>query len=114
MDRRKDKPSDKRVAVATVEEVLRLYRERYFDLNIRHFHEQRSEEHGIRLSYTWVQKALQGAGLVTRGRKCRKHRRRREMRSLPGMLRLEDGRVELGLQRGVLYMTPSLSPTLVV
>jgi transposase len=91
VDRRKGKPSDKRVPVARVEEVLRLYQERYFDLNIRHFHEKLGEEHGIELSYTWVQKALQGAGLVARGRKRRKHRRRRERRPLPGMLLHIDG-----------------------
>jgi hypothetical protein len=43
------------------------------------------------LSYTWVQKALQGAGLIPRGRKRRKHRRRRERRPLPGMLLHIDG-----------------------
>ncbi len=58
------KPATKRVPLATAEEVLRLYRETYYDLNIRHFHEKLREEHGIKLSYTWVQKALQGAGLV--------------------------------------------------
>jgi hypothetical protein len=63
----------------------------YFDLNIRHFHEKLSEEHGIELSYTWVQKALQGAGLVARGKKRGKHRRRRERRPLPGMLLHIDG-----------------------
>jgi hypothetical protein len=77
--------------VGKVEEVLRLYRETYFDLNIRHFHEKLSEEHEIKLSYTWVQKALQGAGLVARGRKRRKHRRRRERRPRPGMLLHMDG-----------------------
>jgi transposase len=77
-DRRKGRPSDKRVPLATVEQVLRLYRETYFDLNIRHFHEKLREEHGIELSYTWVQKAPQGAGLVARHRKRGKHRRRRE------------------------------------
>ncbi len=91
VDRRKGKPSDKRVPVARVEEVLRLYQEVYFDLNIRHFHEKLREEHGIKLSYTWVQKALQGAGLVARGRKRRKHRRRRERRPMPGMLLHIDG-----------------------
>ena len=49
--------------------MLRLYQEKYFDLNMRHFHEKLSEEHGIELSYTWVQKALQGAGLVARRKK---------------------------------------------
>lgn len=90
-DRRKGKPSDKRVPLQQAEEVLRLYRETYFDLNIRHFHEKLGEEHQIQLSYTWVQKALQGAGLVPRGRKRRKHRRRRERRPLPGMLLHIDG-----------------------
>lgn len=90
-DRRKGKPSDRRVPLKQVEEVLRLFKEQYFDLNIRHFHEKLSEEHDIHLSYTWVQKALQGAGLVARGRKRRKHRRRRERRPLPGMLLHIDG-----------------------
>jgi transposase len=91
VDRRKSKASDKRVPVAKVEEVLRLYQQTYYDLNIRHFHEKLREEHGIELSYTWVQKALQGAGLVARGRKRRKHRRRRERRPMPGMLLHIDG-----------------------
>ena len=91
VDRRKARPSDKRVPVARVEEVLRLYREVYFDLNMRHFHEKLQEKHEIELSYTFVQKALQGAGLVARGRKRRKHRRRRERRPLPGMLLHIDG-----------------------
>ena len=69
-DRRKDKPSDKRVPLATAEQVLRLFQETYHDLNIRHFHEKLREEHGIELSYTWVQKALQGAGLVARREKA--------------------------------------------
>ena len=29
----------------TCEEVLRLYREKYFDLGIRHFHEKLQSEH---------------------------------------------------------------------
>jgi transposase len=91
VDRRKSKPSDKRVPLETVEQVLRLYQETYADLNMRHFHEKLSEEHGIQLSYTWVQKALQGAGLVARGRKRRKHRRRRERRPMAGMLLHIDG-----------------------
>jgi len=90
-DRRKGKPSEKRVPLCKAEEVLGLYRERYFDLNMRHFHEKLKEEHGIQLSYTWVQKALQGAGLVPRGRKRRKHRRRRERRAMTGMLLHIDG-----------------------
>src|SRR5580704_6442211 len=50
----------RRVRVATVEKVLALYREKYFDLNVQHFHEKLQAEHGIELSYTWVKQALQG------------------------------------------------------
>src|SRR5579862_7702283 len=82
VDRRKGRPSDKRVPLARVEEVLGLYWDVYFDLNIRHFHEKLSEEHGIELSYTWVQKALQGAGLVAKRHKRSPHRRRRPRRPM--------------------------------
>jgi transposase len=90
-DRRKGRASPLRISVATVEEVLRLYREEYYDLNIRHFHEKLQDEHDIRLSYTWVQKALQGAGLVAKRHKRGPHRRRRPRRPLPGMLLHIDG-----------------------
>ncbi len=85
-DRRKKRPSPKRVPLKTVEEVLGLSREKYFDFNVRHFHEKLVEEHGIRLSYTWVKTALQEAGLVAKGRRRGKPRRRGERRPLPGML----------------------------
>ena len=90
-DRRRGKPSRRRVPVATVEKVFALYREKYFDLNVQHFHEKLRAEHGIELSYTWVKQALQGAGLVARGRKRGAHRKRRERRPLPGMLLHIDG-----------------------
>ena len=90
-DRRRGKPSPRRVAVAVVEQVLELYREQYFDLNVRHFHEKLRAGHGIELSYTWVKLALQGAGLVGRRRKRGPHRKRRERRPLPGMLLHLDG-----------------------
>ena len=53
-DGRSGKQCSHRVALATAAEVLRLYREVYLDLNIRHFH--------------W-KLALQGAGLVGKRRK---------------------------------------------
>jgi len=90
-DRRRGVPSPKRVPLETVETVLRLYQEQYFDFNVRHFHEQLVAEHGIKLSYTWVKQALQGAGLVKPRRKRGKHRKRRPRRPLPGMLLHIDG-----------------------
>jgi transposase len=90
-DRRKGKESAQRIPLATAEEVLRLFREEYYDLNIRHFHEKLREKHGIELSYTWVQKALQGAGLVAKRHKRGPHRRRRPRRPMTGMLLHIDG-----------------------
>jgi len=90
-DRRRNHPSPRRVPFAQVEKVLVLYREKYFDLNIRHFHEKLREQHGIGLSYTWVKTVLQGAGLVARQRKRGVHRKRRPRRPLPGMLLHIDG-----------------------
>jgi len=86
LDRRVGKPSPKRVPLAVVEQVFAMYREKHFDFNVRHFHEKLEQEHEIRLSYTWVKKELQGAGLVRAQRKRGVHRRRRERRPLPGMM----------------------------
>jgi transposase len=85
-DYRKRSPSPKRIAVGVLEQVLRLYREKYFDFNVQHFHEKLEEEHGIKQSYTWVKRALQEAGLVERRKKRGSHRKRRPRRPLPGMM----------------------------
>src|SRR5436309_3856191 len=90
-DKRRGKASPRRVPMALAEQVLQIYREKYFDLNVLHFHQKLVEEHGIRLSYTWVKLALPGAGLVARERKRGVHRKRRQRRPLPGMLLHIDG-----------------------
>src|SRR6266436_7652107 len=85
-DRRRSQPSPKRVPWVVVEQVLCLYREKYFDFSVRHFHEKLREEHGITYSYTCIKRLLQGAGLVVRARKRGPHRRKRERRPMAGML----------------------------
>jgi transposase len=90
-DRRRGKASPKRVPMAVLERVLELYREKYFDFNLRHFHEKLASEHPIGLSDSWVKGVLQGAGLVARGRQRGVHRKRRPRRPLPGMLLHIDG-----------------------
>lgn len=90
-DRRTGKPSPRRVPLEVVEEVFRLYREKYFDFSVRHFHEKLTAEHGLRLSYTWVKLALQGAGLVEKARQRGVHRRKRERRPMIGMMLHIDG-----------------------
>jgi transposase len=90
-DRRTKRPSPKRVPLADVEKVLRLYREKYFDLNVKHFVEKLHREEQISLSYTWVKTALQNAGLVKRYTKRGPHRRKRPRRPLTGMMLHVDG-----------------------
>ena len=90
-DKRRGQPSPKRVPFATVEKVLALYREKYFDLNVRHFHEKLREQHGVELSYTWVKPACKEPGWWRASAQRGAHRRRRPRRPLPGMLLHIDG-----------------------
>jgi transposase len=102
IDRRTQRPSPRRVPMAEVEKILTLYREQYFDFNVRHFHEKLRDEHGISLSYTWVKNALQEAGLVAKARKRGRHHKRRLRRPLPGMMLHIDGSTHawLGAEHG--------------
>ena len=52
-------PSPRHAPVAAVEQILRLYRERYAGFNVRHFHYLARRDHGVTLSYTFVKLALQ-------------------------------------------------------
>jgi len=90
-DQRRGKRSIHRVPMETAEKVLALYRDKYPDFNVRHFHEKLKELENVQLSYSWVKQALQGAGLVAKRRKRGPHRRRRPRRPMPGMLLHIDG-----------------------
>ena len=90
LDRRTGRPSPKRASFPEVERILRLYREEYPGFNMRHFHQKATELHGVKLGYTFVRKALQGAGLVSRRTRRGPHRKRRERKgSLGEMLHLD-------------------------
>ncbi len=91
LDRRRGVPSPKRMPFVVVEQVLCLYREKYFDFSVRHFHEKLREQHAIPYSYTCIKRLLQGAGLVEKTRRCGPHRRRRPRRPMAGMLLHIDG-----------------------
>lgn len=86
LDRRRRRPSVRRVPVQTVQEVLMLYRERYYDMNVLHFHEKLRTEHRIGLSYSWLKGLLQTAGLVAKEKRGGRYRKMRPRRPLPGML----------------------------
>jgi transposase len=90
-DQRRGKRSIHRIAMETAEQVLAPYQEKYFDFSVLHFHEKLRKDHQIKISYSWVKQALQGAGLVKRRSKRSSHRRRRARRPLPGMLLHIDG-----------------------
>ena len=90
-DRRRRRPSPRKVPLATVQRVLHLYREQYAGFNVAHFCDQLREQHAINLSYQWVKTALQTAGLVSPRAKRGRHHQRRERRPLPGMMLYIDG-----------------------
>lgn len=97
-DRRCKMPSPKQIPLETVRSVLTLYRERYYDLNVLHFHEKLLGEHDIKLSYTWVKTALQQAGLVAGETRRGPHRKARPRRPLPGMLLHTDASTHAWIQ----------------
>lgn len=73
------------------DEIVRLYREEYQGYNVTHFHEEMTENHGIKVGYTCVKELLQRHGLVPKYKKRGQYRRRRERRPLTGMLLHLDG-----------------------
>ena len=90
-DRRRKMPSPKRAPLETVEKVLRLYREKYFDFNMSHFYDKLRKQHNVHLSYNWVRLALEGAGLIERRQRHDPHRKRRARKPLIGMMLHMDG-----------------------
>src|SRR5437667_2008237 len=102
VDMRHGRPSPRKAAVAEVERILDLYRERYAGFNGRHFWQLVRRDHGVRLSYSCVKQILQGAGLLKKGRARGRHRRRRERKACFGEMLHLDGSLHpwLELARG--------------
>ena len=71
--------------------MCQLYRERYADFTVKHFHEHLARDHGYRLSYTLTRLSLQKAGLVEKGARRAVHRKKRARRPQLGMLVFQDG-----------------------
>jgi len=90
-DRRRRTPSPRRAPIAEVERLLHLYRAHYDGFNVRHFLRKARQAHGVHFCYSFVKKALQGAGLVPKQRARGRHRRRREPRPCFGELLHLDG-----------------------
>jgi len=90
-DRRIGKVSPRRAPARELERMQELYRERYGDFTVKHFHEQLVRRHGYKLCYTVTRLALQTAGLVAKAKRRGAHRKKRVRRPLPGMLLFQDG-----------------------
>jgi transposase len=90
-DRRIGKVSPRRAPARELERMQTLYRERYGDFTVKHFHEQLVRRHNYRLSYTVTRLSLQAAGLVAKAKRRGAHRKKRVRRPLPGMLLFQDG-----------------------
>jgi len=90
-DRRVGKPSPHRIGADEVARVVALYRERYRDWTVKHFHERAQKQHGLLASYGWTKSVLHASGLVRPAVKRSAHRKKRPRRPLPGMMLHQDG-----------------------
>ena len=91
VDRRMGRRSPRRAPEEELERMLGLFRDRYADFTVKHFHEQLRKQHDYMLGYTVTKLALQAAGLVRKAPKRSAHRKKRPRRPLPGMLLHQDG-----------------------
>ena len=90
-DRRVGRRSPRRAPQEELERMLGLYRDKYADFTVKHFHEQLVKRHGYKLGYTVTKLTLHGAGLVKPSRSRSAHRKKRQRRPLPGMMLHQDG-----------------------
>ena len=73
-------PSPRRAPQEEVERMLGLYRDKYADFTVKHFHEQLTKRHGYALGYTVTKISLHRAGLVRPAPKSSAHRKKRPRR----------------------------------
>ena len=90
-DKRAGRPMPKRIRDDVIREIIHLFQTRYFDFNVKHFHEKLTEHHKIKVSYSYLKRLLQMTGLTTAAPARGKHRRQRERRPRVGMMLHIDG-----------------------
>jgi len=76
-DRRLGRVSPRRSDASEIGRMCGLYRDRYRDFTVKHFHETLVAEHNYKLCYTVTRLALQAAGLVRKATLRGKHRKKR-------------------------------------
>jgi transposase len=89
-DRRIGKPSGRRAAEDEILRMLGLWRERYADFTVKHFHEQLVTRHDYKLGYTVTKLHLHRSGLVKPAPRRSAHRKKRPRRPMAGMLVHQD------------------------
>lgn len=89
-DRRVGRVSPRRVPDEEMEEVSRLYRDRYKGFSVRHFYEYARRFHGLQWSYNWTRIALTRTGAIMPARRGGPHRLRRPRRPMRGMMIHQD------------------------
>jgi len=76
---RPKKPSSRKIPAGIRKEIVRLYKETYYDFNVMHFKDKLEEIHSIRLSYETIRKILIQEMLHKSRKKKKVYRRRRRM-----------------------------------
>lgn len=90
-DRRIGKPSPRRAPEEEIERMLGLYRDKYSDFTVKHFHEKLVKRHNYKLGYTVTKLNLHASGQVAPAPNRSAHRKKRARRPLPGMMLHQDG-----------------------
>ena len=88
---RRGGPSPRRAPQEELERMLGLYRDKYADFTVKHFHEQMQKRHDYTLGYTVTKSHLHRAGLVRPAPKRSAHRKKRPRRPMRGMMLHQDG-----------------------
>jgi transposase len=91
VDRRMGRRSPRRASEQELKRMLGLFRDKYADFTVKHFHEQLQKRHDYTLGYTVTKLALHTAGLVRKAPRRSAHRKKRPRRPLRGMLLHQDG-----------------------
>jgi transposase len=90
-DCRLGRRSPRRAPEAEIERMLGLFRDKYSDFTVKHFHEQLVKRHDYKLGYTVTKVHLHRTGLVRPAVKRSAHRKKRPRRPMVGMLLHQDG-----------------------
>lgn len=107
-DRRLSRRSNNRAQEEEVEDLCKMYEERYSGFSIRHFYEYYQKSRSERVStgekkkvrsYNWCRDHLDSKGILKKGkRRGGSHRQRRERKPTAGMMLHQDGSTHLWIE----------------